>query len=107
MRAGVAPSFVYLPPGSWPDLLSFLQSRFPGVEPGVWLRRMQAGEIRTAEGLELGPQSGYTAGLQVFYYRELPQESPIPAREAVLYQDERILVVDKPHLLPVTPSGRF
>ena len=25
----------------------------------------------------------------------------------VLYEDERIIVVDKPHFLPVIPSGRF
>jgi tRNA pseudouridine32 synthase/23S rRNA pseudouridine746 synthase len=43
----------------------------------------------------------------VFYYREVPQENPVPGKEAVLYRDSRILVADKPHLLPVAPSGRF
>ena len=38
---------------------------------------------------------------------ELLDEKPIPFRERVLYQDEHILVADKPHFLPVGPSGRF
>lgn len=107
MRQGVAPSYVWLPPGPWPDLLSFLRERFPGVESAIWLRRMQAGEVRCADGQALAPHMPYRAGLQVWYYREVPQEHPVEARETVLYRDQRILVADKPHLLPVAPSGRF
>lgn len=107
MRLGVAPSYVFLPPGSWPDLLSFLHSRFPGVDAAIWLRRMQAGEVRSAEGEVLGPTSAYRPGLQVFYYREVPQEIPVEGKEAVLYRDQHILVADKPHFLPVAPAGRF
>jgi tRNA pseudouridine32 synthase/23S rRNA pseudouridine746 synthase len=32
---------------------------------------------------------------------------PIPFEERILYRDEHILAVDKPHFLPVVPSGRF
>lgn len=107
MRQGVAPSYVWLPPGPWPDLLSFLRARFPGLDAGVWQRRMLAGEVRTASGDALHAKSPYQAGLQVFYYREVPQEIVVPGRESVLYRDQRILVADKPHFLPVTPAGRF
>lgn len=107
LRDGVAASFVFLPPESWPDLLSFLNARFPGLAPGIWSRRMQAGEVRSASGEVLGVNAPYRAGMQVFYYREVPQESPVPGKESVLYRDERILVADKPHLLPVAPTGRF
>ena len=41
------------------------------------------------------------------YYREVSDEQPIPGRETVLHQDEHLLVVDKPHFLPVMPGGRF
>ena len=29
MRDGVAPSYLYLPEGQWPDLITFLVARFP------------------------------------------------------------------------------
>ncbi len=43
----------------------------------------------------------------LYYYRELQQEVAIPFAEKILYQDDHILVADKPHFLPVIPSGRF
>lgn len=107
VRLGVAPSYVFLPPGSWPDLLTFLHKRFPAVGAEIWLGRMRRGEVRSASGEVLGPASAYRPGLQVFYYREVPQEIPVPGKEAVLYRDQRILVADKPHFLPVAPAGRF
>jgi tRNA pseudouridine32 synthase/23S rRNA pseudouridine746 synthase len=58
-------------------------------------------------GLRLNPGSPYRVGACIFYYRELETEKEIPFREHILYQDEHILVVDKPHFLPVIPAGRF
>jgi tRNA pseudouridine32 synthase/23S rRNA pseudouridine746 synthase len=49
----------------------------------------------------------YRTGACISYYREVDDEKVIPYLERVLYQDEHILVADKPHFLPVTPSGRF
>ncbi len=37
----------------------------------------------------------------------MPDEPPIPFEEVVLYQDAHLLVVDKPHFLPVVPSGGY
>jgi len=68
---------------------------------------MARGEVRDERGVALQPDSPYRVGACVFYYRELPQETPIPFDETILYQDAQILVVDKPHFLPVTPGGRF
>jgi len=39
------------------------------------------------------------------YYREVACEPRIPFYERVLYADDNILLADKPHFLPVTPSG--
>ena len=55
----------------------------------------------------IDPQTAYRVGACIFYYRELENEKVIPFVEQVLYQDEHILVADKPHFLPVIPSGRF
>jgi tRNA pseudouridine32 synthase/23S rRNA pseudouridine746 synthase len=107
MRDGVAPSYIWLPQGAWPSLLQFLVERFPAIGKEQWQARMAAGDVRSADGELLPPDSGYRPGKQIFYYREIAQEPPIPFHETILYQDERLLVADKPHFLPVTPSGRF
>jgi tRNA pseudouridine32 synthase/23S rRNA pseudouridine746 synthase len=46
-------------------------------------------------------------GARVYYWRDLPSETPIPFEAQVLFEDEHLLVADKPHFLPVTPGGRF
>jgi tRNA pseudouridine32 synthase/23S rRNA pseudouridine746 synthase len=104
---GVAPSYLWLPAGDWPNLLEFLAQRFPAVERADWVARMARGEVVDGTGLRLVPDSPYRRGTCIFYYRELPAETPIPFEETILYQDERILVADKPHFLPVIPTGRF
>jgi tRNA pseudouridine32 synthase/23S rRNA pseudouridine746 synthase len=46
--------------------------------------------------------------MRIFYYRELDYvETPIPFQEEILFQDEHLVVVDKPHFLPMIPTGRF
>ena len=81
--------------------------RFPGVPDAAWLSRMRRGEVVDEAGRPLGPESAYRAGACVFYYRELEDEPPVPFAERVIYRDERLLVADKPHFLPVMPAGRF
>ena len=58
-------------------------------------------------GIPLGAETPCRKGTFIFYYRELERETPIPFEESILYQDGHIVVADKPHFLPVTPSGRF
>jgi tRNA pseudouridine32 synthase/23S rRNA pseudouridine746 synthase len=104
---GVAPSYLWLPHGSWPGLLAFLLERFPEVSEASWRERMARGEVVDKAGAPLSPDSPVRAGARVWYYREIDAETPIPFEEQVLFQDEHLLVVDKPHFLPTTPSGRF
>ena len=68
---------------------------------------MSKGEVVDERGFPLSAGSPCRRGTFVFYYRELEQETPIPFVENILYQDDHILVADKPHFLPVMPSGRF
>lgn len=68
---------------------------------------MAKGEVVDETGELLFPESVYRTGACIFYYRELEQESRIPFSESIIYQDEHLLVVDKPHFLPVIPAGRF
>jgi tRNA pseudouridine32 synthase/23S rRNA pseudouridine746 synthase len=105
--AGVAPSSQWLPAGSWKTVLEFFRERFPRVDVETWTERMAKGEVMDEMGQRVNPQSAYRVGACVFYYREVETESPIPFAEQVLYRDDHILVADKPHFLPVIPSGRF
>ena len=107
VRDGVAPSYLWLPEGQWPDMLSFLLERYPQIGAAQWLDRMARAEVVDGDGAVLGPDSAYRRGMRIFYYRELERETPIPFEEAILFQDEHLVVVDKPHFLPMTPGGRF
>ncbi|MYM66094.1 pseudouridine synthase [Pseudoduganella sp. FT55W] len=108
MRDGVAPSYLYLPEGDWPDMISFLVARFPDVPEAAWRERMARGDVVDGAGNPLTPSSRFKRGLRMFYYRELEEpETPIPFKEEILHLDEHLVVVDKPHFLPVIPSGRF
>ncbi len=60
---------------------------------------------KTVQALAL--DAPFQGGTRVYYYRELPNERPVPFEETVLFQDEHLVVADKPHFLPVTPGGRY
>lgn len=108
MRDGVAPSYLYLPEGDWPDMITFLAARFPDVSEASWRERMARHDVVDADGQPLLPSSRFKRGLRIFYYRELEApETPIPFQEEILHMDEHLVVVDKPHFLPVIPTGRF
>lgn len=66
---------------------------------------MARGRVIDAHGQALTQASPFRVGLDVHYYREVADEMPVPFEEIVLYADENLLVVDKPHFLPVTPAG--
>ncbi|HEV2863556.1 MAG TPA: pseudouridine synthase [Pyrinomonadaceae bacterium] len=104
---GVGPSRQRLPPGDWPSVYDFLVARFPSVGAAVWLERMARGLVVDETGARLGPESPYRAGAHVYYYREPAAERSIPFEERVIYADEHLLAVDKPHFLPVAPAGRY
>ncbi|MBT9504357.1 MAG: pseudouridine synthase [Burkholderiaceae bacterium] len=106
-RGGVSPSCIALPPGDWPTVLAFLQQRFAHVTADDWRERMERGEVLDAQGLTLNPDAAYRPHAKLFYYRSLAAEQPIPFEEQILFQDELLVAVDKPHFLPVTPGGRY
>lgn len=105
--SALRPSTLHLPAGNWRTVLDCLSAHFPAIERATWLSRMQRGRVLDGAGVPLDPEHPYRAGLRVHYFREVAQETPIPFVETVLHHDEHLLVVDKPHFLPVIPSGGY
>lgn len=106
LRDGVAPSFLELPAGDWPDLLGFLIARFPHVAESQWRERLLRGALVDQSGKPYTLDSAYPARGRLWYYREVPSETPVPFASPVLYRDERLVVADKPHFLACIPAGR-
>lgn len=104
-RDGVGPSCVALPVGAWPTIAAFLAEHFPAISAAVWAARIAAGEVVDEHGAAVTPTRPHQAHLRVYYYRSLVDEPRVPFDETVLFQDAHIVVADKPHFLPVTPSG--
>ena len=65
-----------------------------------------AGEVVDQHGVVLDPATVLPAGASVYLYRDLRDEVAVPFDIPVLYQDEDIVVVDKPHFLATMPRGR-
>lgn len=106
-RHGVSPSCVGLPAGAWPTFTDFLVERFPAITRETWLERMAAGLVADEFGVAVTPERPYRGHMRLYYYRALDMEPRIPFEAAVLFQDEHLVVADKPHFLPVTPSGHY
>lgn len=106
-RDGVSPSCVALPSGPWPTVLDFMAERIPAVSRADWAARMARGEVVDAQGQPVPADAPYRAQTKLYYWRSLPFEHRVPFEARIVFQDEWLVVADKPHFLPVTPKGRY
>jgi tRNA pseudouridine32 synthase / 23S rRNA pseudouridine746 synthase len=104
LREGVAASRVGVGDGRFPTLLAFLTARFPAVAD--WPARLARGDVLAADGRVLAADAPCAAGSLLWYWRDPPPETAVPFDIELLHRDEHLVVVDKPHFLPVIPSGR-
>ncbi|MBS1175085.1 MAG: pseudouridine synthase [Burkholderiaceae bacterium] len=112
MRNGVKASYLFLPHDarySTRTLLEFLCAHFSFITEQAWRARLNSGFVLAQDGTVLNEDAPYRAGEKIYYYREISRadEPRIPFDEQILHVDEHLIVVDKPHFLPVIPSGRF
>ncbi|BBZ27081.1 RNA pseudouridine synthase [Mycolicibacterium madagascariense] len=98
MRDGVGPARVRLRGGA---VLVELADRF-GEEAAA---KVLAGEVLCADGTVVEAGTVLAPGAFVYLYRDLPDEVPVPFDVPVLYRDENVVVVDKPHFLATMPRG--
>ncbi len=106
-RNGVGPSRTCLPAGDWQTIAQCLIEHFSNTAASEWMRRIGAAEVVDGAGTIVTSTRAHEPGAIIFYYRTIEDEPRIPFEETVLFQDEHIIVADKPHFLPVIPGGRF
>jgi tRNA pseudouridine32 synthase/23S rRNA pseudouridine746 synthase len=105
---GVSASRVYLPADQQhPNLLQFFTTQFPHIDVKEWEDRFAQGLVLNDLGEALEASWAYQPNIHLIYFRRLAREPEIPFEEEILFQDKHILVADKPHFLPVTPSGLY
>jgi tRNA pseudouridine32 synthase / 23S rRNA pseudouridine746 synthase len=107
LRDGVSASVVAVPPGKWPSVLDFLAERLSGITREAWAQRLHQGLVLHDNGDIALPDQACHAGQRLHYYRHLADEPNLPVQASIVFEDELLLVADKPHFMPVTPSGRY
>ena len=107
MAISAAPSVVTMPPVEkpYPSILEFLTQRFPRVGSDCWQQRISAGKVLNADHSPISAVTEYHPHNRLYYFREVEQERQIPFTEAILFQNDHLLVACKPHFLPVIPGG--
>ncbi|OHP77219.1 pseudouridylate synthase [Rothia sp. HMSC062F03] len=88
-------------------IADYLIARFYPNDPQIIHSRFETGEVRLDDGTVLTTFSPYAPGERIWYFRELADEPELPSDMPVLYEDEHVLAIDKPHFLPTTPRGSY
>lgn len=87
-------------------VFDYLVNRFYPHDAAIIAAHFETREVKDSDGANVPPHAPLD-GQKIWYYRELPAERPVPFDMPVLYEDEWVLAVDKPHFLPTTPNGSF
>ncbi len=106
-RNGVGASRVSLPAGAWPTVLDFLLERMPDISRDEWLHRFAHGLVLNEEAQPVVATQTYTPHTKLYYYRHIDNEPTLPEKASIVYEDDHLIVADKPHFMPVTPAGRY
>lgn len=86
--------------------LAFYATHYPHSAEAVWRERMAQGGILRG-GVQVGPEDRLCVGDTLDWNRPPWEEPPVPTQIPILYEDESVLVVDKPVGLPVLPGGGY
>jgi tRNA pseudouridine32 synthase/23S rRNA pseudouridine746 synthase len=87
--------------------IDFLCARFPAIQRERWLQRFDAGRVLNAIGQPIAPAQGLLGESHLLYFREVSDEPTLPFRAQIIFQDDHLVVADKPHFMPVTPGGQY
>ena len=91
--------------GPWETIQEYTLDRFGHIDAEGLHRRFAHGEVAAVDGSRVTPETPLGAHEFIWYYRDSPNEEHIPFYCRVIHRDADLLVVDKPHFLPMTPGG--
>jgi len=89
------------------NLLECVSGILKHIESDAWKAEMERGLFETEEGQKVGADHRVKAGERYFHLLPHASEPGVSRDIRICYEDEAIIVVDKPAPLPVHPSGRF
>ncbi|MEB3752850.1 pseudouridylate synthase [Acinetobacter sp. MD2(2019)] len=108
MRDGVTASKVHLPKQLKATFIyDFLCEKFPHISTTEWQQRFQDGLILNAAGEVLSITQKYQTQQHIYYYRHLAKEVLVPFEHEILFENDHLMVVDKPHFLTMSPTGQY
>ncbi|MCU1307643.1 MAG: pseudouridylate synthase, rRNA-or tRNA-specific [Acidobacteriaceae bacterium] len=101
------PARIQLPSLATPPatVLEYLCEHFSRVPRETWAARIDARKVCDGKNAPITATTRYQPGMTVFYFREVELEAEIPFEEKIIFENEHLLVADKPHFLPTTPAG--
>lgn len=67
----------------------------------------RAGDSAFSEGDIIPAGTVLPSPTLAWFHPDVPAELPIPFDYTIIYEDEHLIVVDKPHFLPTTSNGRI
>lgn len=106
-RNGVGPSRVSLPAGPWATVLDFLLARMPDISRDEWLHRFEHQLVLDETAQPVAATQAYRPHTKLYYYRHIANEPVLPEQASIVFEDDHLIVADKPHFMPVTPAGRY
>lgn len=93
--------------GPWETIQEYTLHRFGHIDTEGLRRRFANGEVAAVDGSRVTPDTPLGTHEFIWYYRDSPNEEHIPFYCRIIHRDADLLVVDKPHFLPMTPGGRY
>jgi len=106
-RQGVGASCITLPAGPWATVLDFLVEHMPHISRETWSERLRGQSVLNEQAQPVLLTQPYTPNTRLFYYRHIEDEPRLPESASIVFEDDHLLVADKPHFMPVTPAGRY
>ncbi len=107
VRNGLNPSRIRLPEsGPWPSTLDYLLARFH-VERIRLMEKIAESEVVDDDGVPVDERTPFRPNSFIYLYRDPAPEPRVPFEIEVLYRDEHLVAVDKPHFLSSLPNGSY
>jgi tRNA pseudouridine32 synthase/23S rRNA pseudouridine746 synthase len=107
LQNGVSPSKVGVPANTQLSAIEFLSQRFPAIQREMWQQRFDAGTVLNAVGQTIPHSHSLFGESHLLYFRHVADEPVLPFKAEIIFQDDYLVVVDKPHFMPVTPGGKY